>query len=442
MSEKTFYDIHLHAFNLSHPYFRAFISRFNFRFLLVLTPIVAPIVTILVTVATNIPGLRRILFKKGIDIVNRMKNLLSVMENDAGSYFLLLENCLRENGMLDNQGLHIGGETYSKCVLTPLMIDFGFKGFGDTAIRYVHYKEHSRKPIREQVIDVFNGIKDYAEFDYKEKYVKAFPHLAPENGQHTSRVFEIYPFIGINTKNYEKEEIEKLLHKYFSEYEGKRSDLAGNRGKFDGNINNLRSNFAAGIKVYPPLDFDPWPENNDTELEKVRCLYQYCQDKGIPITAHGSTSGFVVVKKERRKEVTRISKWAEVTSKYPKLKLNLAHFPANEKLLWLFPKKRRLNEILNLVIGRNNVYVDFSCRATSDKYYKSLRSFMDTLSQESRDKLADRILFGTDFAVSLTSIDSYNEYLDIFSRSSSITKADKEKYCAQNPQKFLFMEAE
>ncbi|MBA7619406.1 hypothetical protein ES703_26745 [subsurface metagenome] len=204
----------------------------------------------------------------------------------------------------------------------------------------------------------------------------------------------------------------------------------------------MRSNFAAGIKVYPPLDFDPWPENNDTELEKVRCLYQYCQDKGIPITVHGSTSGFVVVKKERRKEVTRISKWAEVTSKYPKLKLNLAHFPANEKLLLLFPKKRRLNEILNLAISRNNVYVDFSCRATSDKYYKSLRSFMDTLSQESRDKLADRILFGTDFAVSLTSIDSYNEYLDIFSRSSSITKADKEKYCAQNPQKFLFMEAE
>ena len=67
---------------------------------------------------------------------------------------------------------------------------------------------------------------------------------------------------------------------------------------------------------------------------------------------------------------------------------------------------------------------------------------MDTLSQESRDKLADRILFGTDFAVSLTSIDSYNEYLDIFSRSSLIAKTDKEKYCAQNPQKFLFMEAE
>ncbi len=233
-----------------------------------------------------------------------------------------------------------------------------------------------------------------------------------------------------------------MLNKYFREYECKRSDLADNMGKFDGNINNLRSNFAAGIKVYPPLDFDPWPENDAGELEKVTYMYQYCQDKGIPITAHGSTSGFVVVKKERRKEVTRISKWEEVTSRYPKLKLNIAHFPANEKLLWFFPKKQRLNEILNLVINRKNVYVDFSCRATSDKYYKSLRKFMDSLPQKSRDKLADRILFGTDFAVSLISIDSYNEYLGIFSSSSSITKTDKVKYCAQNPQKFLFMEAE
>jgi len=201
------------------------------------------------------------------------------MENDAGSYFLLLENCLRENGMLDNQGLHIGGEIYSKIVLTPLMIDFGYKGYGDTAIRYVHYKEHSRKPVKEQVIDVFNGIRDYAEFDYKKRYIKAFPHLVSKKGQNTSRVFEIYPFIGINTKNYNKEGeggIEELLNKYFSEYEGKRSDLAGNRGKFDGNINNLHSNFVAGIKVYPPLDFDPWPKNNDTELEKLRCLYKYC----------------------------------------------------------------------------------------------------------------------------------------------------------------------
>jgi hypothetical protein len=364
------------------------------------------------------------------------------MENDTGSYFLLLENCLRENGMLDNEGLHIGGELYSKVVLTPLMMDFGYKGFGDKAIRYVHYKEQSRKPIKEQVVDVYNGIRDYREFDYKDKYRLAFPNLAPQDGKSTSRIFEIYPFIGINTKNYTKEEIQELLEKYFGGYESKRSDLAEHMGKFDGNINNLSNNFAAGIKVYPPLDFDPWPEYDAGELEKVNYLYQYCQDKGIPVTAHGSTSGFVVVKRERLKEITRISKWEKVTSEYPKLKLNIAHFPANEKLFWFLPKRQRLKEISNLVINRKNVYVDFSCRAITDKYYKSLKRFLVSQSQESRNKLVDRILFGTDFAVSLTSIDSYNEYLYIFSRSSELSKADKEKYCSQNPQRFLFMPAE
>ncbi len=438
MSEKTFYDVHMHAFNLSHPYFSAFINRFNLRLLLAFAPIIAPIATALVTVVIHTPGLRSLLSPKIINIVNRIKNLLSVMENDVGSFFLLLENCLRENGMLDDKGLHVGGEIYSKCVLTPLMIDFGYKGFGDTSI---HYKEQSRKPIREQVIDVFRGIRDYAEFDYKEKYLKAFPHLAPKQGHNTSRIFEIYPFIGINTKNYEKEEILELLEKYFQYYKHRREDLAENRGKFNGNIDNLRSNFAAGVKVYPPLDFDPWPEKNDEELKKVTCLYQYCQDKGIPITAHGSASGFVVLKKRRLKEVTSVSKWADVTSNYPKLKLNLAHFPVNEKFLWLFPKRHRLNEILNLVINRKNVYVDFSCRATSHQYYKSLGKFMDTLPQDSRDILTERILFGSDFAISLTSIDSYNEYLTIFSDSSSIIGADKKKFCAHNPEKFLFSEA-
>lgn len=438
MSDKTLYDIHMHAFNLSHPYFGAFIKRFNFRLILAFTPIVAPVVAAVITVVTHVPILRSTLGPKITNKMNQIMNLLSVMENDVGSFFLLLENCLRENGMLDNQGLHIGGETYSKCVLTPLMIDFGYKGIGDTAI---HYKESSRKPIREQVIDVFNAINYYSDFVYEKKFLPAFPHLRPNNhGQPTSRVFEIYPFIGINTKNYEKEEIEELLEKYFGDYHGRRSDFASNIGKFDGDIDNLRSNFAAGIKVYPPLDFDPWPEGNTKEMDKVTYLYEYCQGKGIPITAHGSTSGFVILKGDRLKEITKVAKWEKVLLNFPRLKLNIAHFPLNEKILGIIPKKKRLQAILALVQKQENVniYVDFSCRATDHKYYKSLKKLMESLPEDSRNKLANHILFGSDFAVSLTSVDSYNDYLGIFSRDSSLTKEDKKKFCSENPEKFLF----
>ena len=68
MSEKTFYDVHMHAFNLSHPYFRAFVNRFNLRLLLAFAPIIAPIATALVTVVTHTPGLRSLLSTKIINM--------------------------------------------------------------------------------------------------------------------------------------------------------------------------------------------------------------------------------------------------------------------------------------------------------------------------------------------------------------------------------------
>jgi len=84
MSERTFYDIHLHAFNLSHPYLGAFIRRYNLSLLLVFSPL-APIAAFL----TRIPGLKRAVINK----VNQVRNLLAVMENDLSSVFLLLEDC-------------------------------------------------------------------------------------------------------------------------------------------------------------------------------------------------------------------------------------------------------------------------------------------------------------------------------------------------------------
>lgn len=432
MEENTFYDIHMHAFNLSHPDFRAFISRFRMDvYKMDLLLIIAGFISFIAL----FPIFRRFIKSITDRILNKISNLLSVMENDTGSLFLLTEDCAREdkNPLLDDSGLHIGGKAYKRMVLTPLMMDFGRKGSKDNL--RIHYQKPSEKPIVEQVIDVFNGIRKYKNANSSSDLREKYPYLT----QNTNRIIEIYPFLGLATKNYDMPRIKKMLDKYFGEYAGSRTDLANNMGKFDGNIENIGSNFFAGIKVYPPLGFDPWPDNKE-ELEKVSHLYSYCCKKDIPITCHGSKGGFVVVKKRELRNYTRISKWEEVMRHFPELKLNLAHLPMREKILMIFPnlKHPRLKAMLRIVLNNENVYVDFSNRAINDKYYKSLRKVIDNLPAEQKTKLTERILFGSDFTVNLMSIESYNKYLDIFSKTGYLTPEEKDSFCCVNPERFLF----
>lgn len=410
MAEKTFYDIHMHSFNLSHPYLLAFVQRFKIHQLLIMNSLLGPLASLLI----------------GANF-NKIKNLLAVMENDIGSFFLLVEEYLKRSDkepLVSEGKLHIGGNVYSRIVLTPLMMDFGYK----TAIAKspIYYNESSEKPIVEQVIDMFNGIKKYMD--------KSPDHL-----------FEIYPFMGLNTLNYhldktrktERGRLDIMLDKYFSDYHGSRQELYRNLGKFNGDINLIGSNYFAGVKVYPPLGFDPWPDSGE-ELVKVKYLYDYCARGNIPITAHGSESGFVVVPKNELKKYTLISKWRNVLQTYPNLKLNLAHFPVGEKYLWLFPKKKRLQEIIGLVRDFDNFYVDFACRALTDEYYVLLKQLIDGSPAELKARLNSHILFGSDFTINLMSIESYNKYLGIFSQDKSFNDHEKDIFCSVNPERFLF----
>jgi len=424
MSDKAFYDIHLHAFNLNHPNLRAFVKRFNFGVFTIMAPVLAPFLPLLTKI-----------FKKQI---GRVLNLLAVMEDDIDSVFLLLENCLRENKLLDNDGLHIGGNTYPSVILTPLMMDFSYKGMPKD--KNIHYNEPTRKPIRRQVVDVFNALTSYYRFEYTSDSARGFPNLKPDEKGPTRRVFEIYPFVGINPANYEYDDLKNLLEKYFRNYKGTKDALSKKKGKFDGDIENLKSNFVAGIKLYPPLDFDPWPDTDDCSMKKIRLLYSYCEDKSIPVTAHGNGNGFNVVGKRRLKKLMCISKWESVLSEYPRLKLNLAHFPVNEKTLWVFPKLSRLKQILKLLANHKyeNLYVDFSCRAINPQYYQALKKLISDSPLDLRERLSQRILFGTDFSVHLASIDSYNAYYCLFDDDTAFKSSEKDMFCSANPESFLF----
>ncbi|MEO5358881.1 MAG: amidohydrolase [Nitrospirota bacterium] len=397
---KKFYDIHFHAFNLSHPDILAFIKRFGIEKALFLG---------------SMAPLAAILLKHKID---DYKNLISLMEHDLGSYFLIVEEILAQNKncqIIKNEKAIIGGHDYDKIVLTPLMMDFGYKGLKDKGILY----ELKKKPIAEQVIDLFNGIRDY------------------KNNSKTN-IFEIFPFMGINTANYTIDELLELLEKYFKDYTGKENDLLENMGKFDGNIDNIKSNFFAGIKVYPPLGFDPWPEDNEEERFKVKLLYSCCVEKQIPITSHCSDGGFLVIDKERHELIGSPERWERVLTydggRYKNLKLNLAHFgwKSSGYVATDWAKK-----IVDLILRFNNVYTDIAYRGVDDDYYQMLRNFIDSYKDDALiKKLEDRILFGSDFMINLRDIDSYNDYLCKFSKAKQISSI-RDKMCQDNPRRFL-----
>jgi hypothetical protein len=96
--------------------------------------------------------------------------------------------------------------------------------------------------------------------------------------------------------------------------------------------------------------------------------------------------------------------------------------------------------VLALVLKYDNVYVDISCHATADTYYRGLRALLDRLSAGDAGKLTQRILFGSGFAVNLMWIESYNRYLDLFSRTAALTAAEKHAFCSIRPERFLFQQ--
>ncbi|MEK6765845.1 MAG: amidohydrolase family protein [Planctomycetota bacterium] len=411
---RKFYDVHCHAFNWSHLNVVLFLKRPEIKGLLAAGPIIS-------------------LYNLFVpETMRRFRNLLSLMENDIGSYFLLTEYFLKNKDpkvVSSNNTFTIDNVTFNKIVLTPLIMDYGYKNMEQ---KDIFYNRPPRKPIREQVIDVFNGIKTYCE----NELVLKGDRLEYSPDVKDNKLFEIYPFLGLNTKNYKPEQLEEMLKKYFKDYDGCQQSLYENMGKFNGDIEGIGSNFFAGIKVYPPLGFDPWPDDSD-EREKVEILYDCCVKKCIPITTHCSDGGFKVKEEKNADNYTAPGlQWKKVLKEYSELKINFGHFGYQSKLLWLFPRTQWRDSIIELMSKYPNVYADFSCLSLSDKECKYLEDLLKE-KKSANPELESRILFGSDFLISLIWTNSYNEYLSNF-KSTKYLKSHKENFCSKNPEKFLF----
>ncbi|RQW01625.1 amidohydrolase [candidate division KSB1 bacterium] len=348
------------------------------------------------------------------------------MENDVGGMFLLMEDDLagafRKDGQppfLQDDLLRIGGHAYERIILTPLIMDFNTPALKADAI---YYDRPPTKPLQKQINDTLDGIRHYVRERPKGK-------------------LEIYPFLGINPANYALDEVRKLLSDYLGLHAISRHlfyKAFSALSQLDIAEKISGKGLFAGVKLYPPLGFDPWPEAQPEEMAKVNYLYDFCQKRSIPITTHCDDQGYRTIPLAISHEWTSPQHWRKVLQHYPQLKLNFAHF--GRQYTRKFGSRRDMEwftEIIDLCCEYDHVYTDFSFSGSKPEFYDLLLKTLNEMSAPQQDVLRQKILFGSDFMIHLLDVESYYDYVKIF-HESKLSDALKHQFCSINPARFLF----
>lgn len=223
----------------------------------------------------------------------------------------------------------------------------------------------------------------------------------------------------------------------------------------------------SGIKLYCPNGYSPTdPLLFGTDGLKGG-IYAFCEENGIPVTAHNSDGGFATLSKsvlisglihcdgmlkkldnellifkksifakdaiyERAVTLNHPLIWAKVVEKYPGLILNLAHFGGGEQLEAAIdnPDDETLwsNRIISLIKdSRYKVYTDVSCFSEFGSINKFIQSPIYNV-------LKKKILYGSDYTLLLLFEDDFDNNVRQFRESFG---SDFDIIAGSNPQEFL-----
>ena len=163
--------------------------------------------------------------------------------------------------------------------------------------------------------------------------------------------------------------------------------------------NLVEKNGFKGIKIYPPLGYHP----NHHNLHPV---YEYAQEKGIPVMTHCSRGG-VKNKKISANEATAFAdpeNYIAIMDKYPSLRIFMGHCGGDEDWQHYLNQpwdedsspdsKSWLSKILDIMRSGNypNFFADISY--TIFKFEEHSKILKVLLQDE---KIKTQILFGSDF---------------------------------------------
>jgi C1A family cysteine protease/predicted TIM-barrel fold metal-dependent hydrolase len=177
-----------------------------------------------------------------------------------------------------------------------------------------------------------------------------------------------------------------------------------------------------GIKLYPRLGYTP----GDVE---TNCpgLFQWCLDNDIPITVHCSMTGFPPAPGWKYGEFGSPEKWKAILDRYPELRIDFAHFGKNGDG-WA-------STIVELMKRPgSSVFTDLSCYTDDGDLSKVKEMLADN------PVLRERLIFGTDFDVMLTTdLITLQKYFEQF--RAGFTADEMDAMSRDVPRSFLALEA-
>lgn len=350
-------------------------------------------------------------------------NMLATMEASPYEALCLYEDDLKgefsaygKKSIFDNDVI-IANSKYKYLVLNPLILDFELPGIQPD----IYYKRMPSHDVIKQSKDILEGIYEYR-----------------KNRPNGSLI--VRPYIGVNPRFWSTEKLEEMLHTHFYGWSANADDILNTWTNISENPfdkEKVYANAFAGIKVYPPLGYDPYPDDA-ADMKKMDILYSFCEKKGIPIITHCDDQGFRMISQEDSFKWTNPERWALVLKKYPDLYLDIAHFGQQYyRGIKRYFMASWQDKIIELMCEYPHVYSDVSFGGVSTEMWENLAETFNTLKSNKRDVLETRLLFGTDWPLCLSKIESVSAYYKNF-EDAKLSNGLKKKMLSTNACSFNF----
>lgn len=410
-----FFDQHFHVMNIEHPNLLSFFASLDTG--------IPDLITSGVFSPSYIFTSKN---RKGALMLDRISNTLNTFDQDIGTTLALMEDDLKglfpsheedslvpELPYIRDGKMHMRSRTYDKMAMCPLLMDFSSTQAGTDSL---YYPTQKTKRILQYAEDTLAG------FDW---YHKNRP----------DGLFEFFPFIGITPPAHSIEFIEELLETYVVKDHKIRNQRTQGKQKF------------YGVKLYPPLGYDPWP-SDPKERDKVILIYEFCTKYDIPIMTHCDDQGFRAIAPKDAWKYTSPHAYKPVLGKYPLLRIDFAHYgwqynTMQKNPITLLsaaankvPDSPWFYELVELMHSYPNIYADFSFSGTTSDFYTQLQNYIHSLDDDKAETVLSRSIFGSDFNVNLLKVESYNSYYRIF-ELSPFSDDEIHQFVQTNPMRFM-----